>query len=94
MAVGAPKGNSNAKRGKEWRDAIMRELRRVGEERDGDALSYHKGLDACAQEFVKAVRAGDAWALKELGDRIDGKAHQSIDADINSVNRLIIQDSK
>jgi len=76
---GGQAGNNNAGKGREWRDAVRYELARIGREIEGDGSAYQKGLRDCAKEFIKAVRAGEAWALKELGDREDGKAAQSID---------------
>ena len=71
--MGAPIGNQNAKRGAEWRQAIKRALAH----RSGK--TYREGLDDVAQKFVEAAAAGEAWAMKEIGDRIDGKPAQSID---------------
>lgn len=65
--AGAPKGNTNAKNKGIWRDAIRR------------ALAKHKdALDACANQLVAAAMSGDLQALKELGDRLDGKPAQSM----------------
>jgi len=85
MPVGAPKGNNNAGKGSEWRDAIRYELARLGRDKDGKDPAYVKGLRICATEFIKAAKEGESWAMKELGDRMDGKAHQSIDAQIDGV---------
>jgi len=76
---GAPRGNQNAVKGTEWRDAIRYELARLGRQVEGDDPAYRKGLRQCAQEFIKAAKAGEMWALKELGDRTDGKASQSVE---------------
>ena len=70
---GGQPGNNNAHRGLEWRQAIKRALsHRSGKD-------YRSGLDAVAKKFIEAAENGDPWALKEIGDRIDGKAPQSID---------------
>lgn len=76
---GAPQGNTNGKRGTEWRDAIRYELARIGREIDGDDPAYRKGLRECARQFIEAAQAGEMWALKELGDRTDGKAPQAVE---------------
>ncbi len=73
--AGAPKGNQNASRGKFWRAAIERALERRTKSR-GDGL---KEIDALAERLIQLVAAGDISAIKEFGDRIDGKAHQSMD---------------
>ena len=86
MPGGAPKGNNNAGKGKEWRDAIKYALARRGREKDAKALgpddpAHVRGLRILALKFVEAAENGDPWAFKELGDRQDGKAVQAIDVD-------------
>ena len=69
--AGAPLGNQNAKQAKVWSSAIKRALaRRSGE-------SVDKGLDALADKLVEAAAEGDQWALREIGDRMEGKAAQT-----------------
>lgn len=65
--AGAPKGNNNATKGRPWREAIDRAIKR-----NRDAL------DACAASLLAAAMNGDMQALKELGDRLDGKPAQSL----------------
>lgn len=88
MERGGQAGNQNAKKGAEWRSAIKRALSRHSEK------GWREGLDKVADEFVKAAANGDPWALREIGDRIDGKPKQTIDADIKAeiASRLIISD--
>lgn len=69
---GAPIGNQNARKGREWRQAIDRALEIRG---NGDRS---KALDALAEKLLKKVDEGDIAAIKEFGDRIDGKAPQSV----------------
>lgn len=76
---GAQEGNNNAGKGTDWRDAIHYELAKLGRDIDGEDPAYKKGLRQCASEFIKATMMGEPWALKELGDRTDGKSVQSID---------------
>lgn len=77
MERGAQPGNSNAAKGADWRDAIRYELAKIGRELDGDDPAYVRGLRKCAEEFINAAKKGDPWALRELGDRMDGKSKQS-----------------
>lgn len=56
-----------------WREAIMRAVHRVA-----DKKSPAKALDKLADVMVAAGLAGDLTAIKELGDRIDGKPAQAI----------------
>lgn len=77
--AGAPEGNDNASRGCDWRDAIRRALAKKGKDIDGDAAAFRKGIDAVAEKFIEAASNGDAWAMKELGDRTDGKPVQAVE---------------
>ena len=79
MKKGAQPGNNNATKGAEWRQALKRALVRVVEaENDDDEISYRRGLDIVADKFVEAASSGESWAIKELGDRLDGKPGQSV----------------
>jgi hypothetical protein len=65
--MAAPEGNQNAKKAKIWEQAIKRALAR----RANSTVDH--GLDELADKIVAAAASGDAWALKEVGDRMDGK---------------------
>lgn len=71
-------GNQNAAKGKEWRQAIRRALAH----KHG---SYDEGLLALATKLIEAAENGDMAALKEIGDREDGKPAQSIGGDPDGV---------
>lgn len=75
--MGAPIGNKNAARAKVWHAAIMRALER----RDQSRSDGIKELDALADKLLALVASGDLPALKELGDRLDGKPAQIIAGD-------------
>ena len=65
-------GNENAKRGQACRQALKRVLsRRSGKD-------YHKGLEKVMEKYVDAAEAGEAWALKDIIDRLDGKPAQAV----------------
>ena len=79
---GAPEGNKNAAKGKlfygQLRKALVQE----------DALK----LRAIAEKLVEAAIEGEPWAVKEIMDRVDGKAVQSTtfeDAKGNSLLQAI-----
>ena len=59
------------KRAKLWRDAINRAIKR---REDADP----QALEKLADKLLAAVDAGDVSAMKEFGDRIDGKVAQPI----------------
>jgi hypothetical protein len=72
--MGAPLGNQNASKGRMWHAAIVRALEKRG---GGDRVV---ALDELAELLLKNVATGDMQALKELGDRLDGKPAQAIEA--------------
>ena len=76
MESGAQPGNQNAKRGRQWRQAIRKALAKYSDEQ-GDKISAKRGLELVACKFVEAAAAGEPWAMKELGDRMDGKPSQA-----------------
>lgn len=64
---GAPVGNQNGKKGKLFYDALRIAL--LQEDR--------KRLRNITDKLVKAAENGDAWAVKEIMDRMDGKPVQA-----------------
>ena len=60
---GGQPGNQNAKKGKLFYDSLRLAL--VQEDR--------KSLRKITDKLVKAAEEGDAWAVKEIMDRMDGK---------------------
>lgn len=66
---GGQPGNKNAAKTRPWADAINRVL--LAE--DG------KKLRALAEKLVDRAIEGDISALKEVGDRVDGKPAQQLD---------------
>jgi hypothetical protein len=75
---GAPLGNQNAVKGKRWADAIDRALAKRCK---GDGI---KALDELAEKLLQKCDEADLPALKELGDRIDGKAMQAVEAKVSA----------
>lgn len=71
--MGAPLGNQSARKAKIWEQAIKRALARASGE------TVDAGLDKCADRLVAAAFVdGEQWALREIGDRMDGKSAQSL----------------
>lgn len=66
MPGGAPEGNKNATKNRPWAEAINRAL--LAE--DG------RKLRALADKIIDRALEGDVSALKEVGDRMDGKPMQ------------------
>jgi hypothetical protein len=76
--MGRPKGSLNDK---PWKDAIRKAVARRVE--DGG-----RTLDKLAEKLVACAEAGEGWAFTEMGNRLDGKPHQSSDVTIND-ERLV-----
>lgn len=74
--MGAPIGNKNAAKAKVWHAAIMRAL-----ERRKPADERVAAIDELADKLLDLVAKGDLGALKEFGDRLDGKPAQVIMGD-------------
>lgn len=68
--MAAPKGNQNAANGR----MFFRALNRAITQEDGARLR------AAAEKLLDLAAAGEPWAVRELADRLDGKATQVIDA--------------
>jgi hypothetical protein len=83
--MAAPKGNNYAGKAKRWSDAIDRALSKRGR---NDALL---ALDDLAEKLLAKCDEGDMTALKELGDRIEGKPTQSVDVGGQSDNPLVTE---
>ena len=63
-------GNQNARRAREFRDA----LRRVFVKKHG---SIAEGLEVLATKLYEVAETGEQWAIKEIADRWDGKVPQA-----------------
>lgn len=68
------KPSAGQKSDKLWRDAIHRAVKRVEK---GDK-SKTKRLELLADKLVACGLAGDVSALREIGDRLDGKSVQPV----------------
>ena len=67
--AGAPEGNTNSnKNNRLWADTIRRALIQSDGER----------IRALAEALINKASEGDVSALKEIGDRIDGKSAQAL----------------
>ena len=71
--MGAPVGNTNATKNKPWANALHRAIVQA----DGAKLR------AIADRLIEKAAEGDIQAIKELGDRLDGKAVQTNDVNVS-----------
>jgi hypothetical protein len=74
---GAPKGNKNNAKGKLWSDALRLELA-------GNVNA--KKLRKIAQKVIEMATEGDMQAIREIGDRLEGKPSQSIDMTVTEMS--------
>lgn len=58
------------------RDALILELQQEAKDADGVVT---KKLRQVARKLIEKALDGDVPAIKEINDRIDGKAHQSVE---------------
>ena len=82
--MGAPIGNTNgAKQNRLWGDAI----RRAVAQNDGEKLR------SLADKLIEKAQEGDVSAMRELGDRLDGKPAQALtlagDADNPVIAKIV-----
>ena len=70
--AGAPLGNQNAtKQQRQFGEALQRAIKQD----DG------KRLRGAAEKLLDLADSGEAWAVRELADRLDGKPAQSVQLD-------------
>ena len=77
-------GNQNAYKNKPWADALHRAMARY----DG---GKENALNLIADQTVSLAVSGEQWAIKEIGDRTDGKAAQSValSGDVEVTHKVI-----
>lgn len=71
---------------KPWTDALMLAASR----KDGDTTKLHK----IAAKTVEMALGGDMAAIKEFGDRIEGKPAQTTDLNVNDNKRSLAEFSR
>ena len=76
--MAAPEGNKNNQKGSMWNSA----LRKAITQDDGKRLRF------AAEKLLDLAADGTPWAVKELADRLDGKAFQSVQVSGDSENPL------
>ena len=81
--AGAPKGNKNAARGKIWSDAIIRALAKRSR------VTAREAIDDLAEKLLEQCDEGNMIALKEVGDRLEGKPAQTLLGDSESPLQLV-----
>lgn len=69
MATSGPKSD------KIWSDAVRLAAMREAKDKHGE---IRKRINIIADNLVRAALDGDMDAIKEMGNRIDGKPHQAL----------------
>ncbi len=87
--MSAPKGNKNATKGREFQEALRYALINY----EGNGVKRKGALKAVAMKLIdNAVVDGDISAIKEIADRMDGKAHQSTTVNVEDNRDLGIDE--
>ncbi len=76
MSGGAPRGNRNSAKGRAWSDELRKELMMT------------KSLNVVAVKLIEMAKDGDLGAIKEIGDRLDGKSVQSLEVTTNPLHEM------
>jgi hypothetical protein len=74
--VAAPAGNKNARKAKDWENALRRVLAQY-ESEDGK-IPRGEALAKIAEQCVVQAIAGDKDARAEIANRLDGKVPQAL----------------
>lgn len=90
--AGAPKGNRNSAKGREWAAAIERVLRTYENKRR--KISKGQALERIAVTVLEEALDGGFWAIQEIGNRLDGKPAQSIDFTDHTPNARELSDEQ
>lgn len=77
------KGRSGPKQEKPWRDALMKA---ISKRADKNGPQF---LEKVADAVVMAAVGGDMQAAKEIGDRLDGKARQEVEATVTQTQYVV-----
>jgi hypothetical protein len=87
--MAAPIGNNNATKNKYWSDALRKHI-----------TQNPQDLAAAAKAIFDKAKEGDVNAIREIGDRLEGKPAQTISGDpenplsvISRIERVIVDNA-
>lgn len=66
--MGAPLNNDNNKKNLYWSDALRKHI-----------IQHPKDLTLAAQALFDKAKDGDVTAMKEIGDRLEGRPKQQVE---------------
>ena len=85
---GNPRGGLRTR--KPWREALERAVKRRDAEKDGNPQMLEVIADQCVADAANGVMP----AVREIGDRLDGKAIQGVELDmsvtVTAIERTIV----
>ncbi len=92
--MAAPINPKGAKSDKEWRGAIRLAVHELIEATGEGKAKKTKALTLMARKLVSKAIKGDVMAMKEAGDRLDGRPRQEVELDmpmtITAIERRIV----
>lgn len=80
-----PNGGGSIKHEKHWRDALRVALMRTDEGEDPRPRLYR-----IAERVVLMALDGDMQAIKEIGDRIDGRVPQQVELPQDVMQQIVV----
>lgn len=75
---GAPIGNKNSEKGAKYKAALERALAARSK------VDGKQALDDLAGVAIDCAMSGESWAHQFIADRLDGKPHQTIAAEVDT----------
>jgi hypothetical protein len=69
--MAAPKGNQNARKAKDWENALRRAIAQYESKEAG--IERGQALNKAAEKVVQAAVTGDWDAIEHIANRLDGK---------------------
>ena len=85
---GAPEGNRNAAHDKPWADALRKAVLQYEDKEAG--IGRGDALRMLAVSVIKRGLNGADAAIREFGDRMDGKPRQQIEAENSNSNYMYV----
>ena len=82
-------GNQNARRGRDWRDALRAELATYEDKER--KIKRGQAFRRIARTVVEAALDGQEFAIREIGNRTDGKPVQVQEIDVEINARFVIE---
>ena len=91
---GGQEGNNNAGKNKAWKTALNKVLRDYNQGK-GSKVENYWALQKIGEKLVDLALEGDMQAIKEIGDRVDGRPAQTTeivgDSDLPLVTKVVME---